>query len=155
MKTWTTKDIPSQRGRLAVIIGATGGLGFETALALAGAGAQVSTALFSNGQRLGGNGKPAWIETLSGWLPSVLAQTASDGALPSLYAATSPNVVKAGYYGPTGLMEFKSGVGEATVAPRARDQAVAAKLWEVSETLTGVHWAAVPHAPKLAARVFA
>ncbi|AFL73976.1 SDR family oxidoreductase [Thiocystis violascens] len=38
---WTTVDIPSQRGRLAVVTGATGGLGYETALALAGAGADV------------------------------------------------------------------------------------------------------------------
>ena len=41
MKNWTTKDIPSQTGKLAVITGATGGLGFETALALAGADAEV------------------------------------------------------------------------------------------------------------------
>jgi NAD(P)-dependent dehydrogenase (short-subunit alcohol dehydrogenase family) len=41
MSDWTTADIPSQRGRLAVITGATGGLGYETALQLAGAGATV------------------------------------------------------------------------------------------------------------------
>ncbi len=41
MTTWTTKDIPSQAGKRAVITGATGGLGLETALALAGAGADV------------------------------------------------------------------------------------------------------------------
>jgi hypothetical protein len=34
---WTTADIPRQTGRLAVITDATGGLGFETALALVGA----------------------------------------------------------------------------------------------------------------------
>ena len=38
---WTGADIPSQSGRLAVITGATGGLGYETALALAKAGAEV------------------------------------------------------------------------------------------------------------------
>lgn len=37
---WTNKDIPSQRGRTAVVTG-TGGLGFETALALARAGSRV------------------------------------------------------------------------------------------------------------------
>ncbi|MEM5458653.1 hypothetical protein VSR69_27935 [Paraburkholderia phytofirmans] len=37
MANWTTADIPPRSGRLAVITGATGGLGFETALALAGA----------------------------------------------------------------------------------------------------------------------
>ena len=38
---WTTVDMPSQSGRLAVVTGATGGLGYETALALAAAGAEV------------------------------------------------------------------------------------------------------------------
>lgn len=41
METWTTADIPDQRGRLAIVTGATGGLGLETALALAGKGAEV------------------------------------------------------------------------------------------------------------------
>ena len=38
---WTTRDIPSQAGRLALVTGATSGLGYEAALALAGAGAAV------------------------------------------------------------------------------------------------------------------
>ena len=38
---FTVADIPDQSGKLAVITGATGGLGYETALALAGAGATV------------------------------------------------------------------------------------------------------------------
>jgi NAD(P)-dependent dehydrogenase (short-subunit alcohol dehydrogenase family) len=41
MNQWSVADIPSQHGKLAVITGATGGLGYETALALAGAGAEV------------------------------------------------------------------------------------------------------------------
>ncbi|AJK49329.1 SDR family oxidoreductase [Burkholderia plantarii] len=40
MTHWTVSDIPSQRGRTAVVTG-TGGLGFQDALALAGAGANV------------------------------------------------------------------------------------------------------------------
>ncbi|KQT51591.1 short-chain dehydrogenase [Devosia sp. Leaf420] len=43
MSKWTTSDIPSQAGRLAVVTG-TGGLGYETALALARAGAEVVVA---------------------------------------------------------------------------------------------------------------
>jgi NAD(P)-dependent dehydrogenase (short-subunit alcohol dehydrogenase family) len=117
-------------------------------LSLAAHPGLAATALLQNGQRLGGNskdkGKAGWIETFSSWMPSVLAQSASDGALPTLYAATSPDAARAGYYGPTGFMEFKGPVGEATVAPGARDQAMAAKLWAVSESLTGMRWAAAP-----------
>ncbi|WP_269219597.1 SDR family oxidoreductase [Brevundimonas vesicularis] len=39
--TWTTNDIPDLSGRLAIVTGATGGLGLETALVLAGKGAEV------------------------------------------------------------------------------------------------------------------
>ena len=39
--TWTTNDIPDLSGRLAIITGATGGLGLETSLVLAGKGAEV------------------------------------------------------------------------------------------------------------------
>lgn len=39
-RNWTTRDIPSQRGRTSVVTG-TGGLGLETALALAAAGSDV------------------------------------------------------------------------------------------------------------------
>jgi NAD(P)-dependent dehydrogenase (short-subunit alcohol dehydrogenase family) len=41
MKNWTTADIKPQNGKLAIVTGATGGIGFECALALAIAGADV------------------------------------------------------------------------------------------------------------------
>lgn len=44
MAKWTTADVPSQRGKFAIVTGATGGLGYETALALARAGAEVVAA---------------------------------------------------------------------------------------------------------------
>lgn len=40
-KNWGVGDIPSQAGKLAVVTGATGGLGYETALGLAQAGVEV------------------------------------------------------------------------------------------------------------------
>jgi len=39
--TWTTSNIPNLSGKLAIITGATGGLGLDTALGLSGAGAEV------------------------------------------------------------------------------------------------------------------
>lgn len=41
MTSWTTRDIPDQSGRLAIVTGATGGLGLEAALGLAAARADV------------------------------------------------------------------------------------------------------------------
>lgn len=41
MAAWTTQDIPDQTGKLAIVTGATGGLGLETALDLVGAGVEV------------------------------------------------------------------------------------------------------------------
>jgi NAD(P)-dependent dehydrogenase (short-subunit alcohol dehydrogenase family) len=41
MQNWTVNDIPPQTGKLAIVTGATGGLGYETALRLAHAGAEV------------------------------------------------------------------------------------------------------------------
>ncbi|KAG9607055.1 hypothetical protein KCV01_g5354, partial [Aureobasidium melanogenum] len=41
MAAWSTRNIPDQSHKLAIVTGATGGLGLETALGLAGAGAEV------------------------------------------------------------------------------------------------------------------
>lgn len=41
MSKWTVNDMPDQSGRIAVVTGATSGIGYETAKALAGAGAHV------------------------------------------------------------------------------------------------------------------
>ena len=44
MRMWSSNDIPPQVGKTAVVTGATGGLGFECALALAVGGAKVIVA---------------------------------------------------------------------------------------------------------------
>ena len=69
-----------------------------------------------------------------------LSQSAADGALPTLFGATALEAEPMGYYGPNGFYELKGPVAPAYVAPQARDEGSARKLWEVSEKLTGVEW---------------
>lgn len=62
----------------------------------------------------------------------------AEGALPTLYAATSPDAHGGDYIGPDGFMEFKG--SPTVVKPRANglDSAVGQRLWTVSEEITGV-----------------
>ena len=66
------------------------------------------------------------------------SQSAAEGALPTLFAATSPEAKPAGYYGPNGFYELKGAPAPATIMPRANDAPASARLWDVSATLTGV-----------------
>jgi hypothetical protein len=81
---------------------------------------------------------------------SFMSHSAADGALPTLFAATSPAAVPEGYYGPNGFYELKGSVAPAKVFPQAKDEAVARKLWAVSEQLTGVTWPAEGQTPAVA-----
>jgi NAD(P)-dependent dehydrogenase (short-subunit alcohol dehydrogenase family) len=72
----------------------------------------------------------------------LLSQTAEEGALPTLYAATSPDALPGGYYGSTGRFEMVGPPGPAVIGEKARDAEMARRLWEVSEELTGVTWPA-------------
>jgi hypothetical protein len=74
-----------------------------------------------------------------GFLIGTLLNTEAEGALPTLYAATSPDAVGGGYYGPQGFQEMRGGdVGPAQVAAQALDEAAAARLWSECERLTGL-----------------
>ena len=76
-------------------------------------------------------------------LPGV-SQDASNGALPTLYAATSSNAVADGYYGPNGLLEMTGhGVTAARRSKSAQDANAAALLWSLSEALTHVPYPSV------------
>jgi len=70
-------------------------------------------------------------------LNRVVAQSDAMGALPSLYAATMP-LPGGSYVGPDGLGEFRGHPKLATPNGRARNEADAKRLWEVSEEMTGV-----------------
>jgi hypothetical protein len=45
-------------------------------------------------------------------------------------------------YGPNGFYEMKGAVAPAFAAKQTADFAVAEKLWEISERLTGAQWVA-------------
>jgi NAD(P)-dependent dehydrogenase (short-subunit alcohol dehydrogenase family) len=63
----------------------------------------------------------------------------AEGALPTLYAATSEDAENGGYYGPQQMNEMRGDVvGPAKIAPHAQDEALAAQLWERCSALTGV-----------------
>ena len=69
-----------------------------------------------------------------------LFQSAERGALPILLAAASPAAQPGGYYGPSGFKEMKGDPGPAVIPRQALDEAVASRLWRLSEQLTGVSY---------------
>ena len=73
----------------------------------------------------------------------VFAQPAVDGALPSLYGATAPGVRGGQYFGPDRLFGMRVHPQPTSFVRAARDPKTARRLWEVSETLTGVRFGAL------------
>ena len=67
-----------------------------------------------------------------------LFQPAWQGALPTLFAATSDAAKSGGYYGPDGMGEMRGYPTVAKVPLQALDVSAAARLWQASEALTGV-----------------
>jgi NAD(P)-dependent dehydrogenase (short-subunit alcohol dehydrogenase family) len=68
------------------------------------------------------------------------SQSPADGALPQLFAATSPDAKPSGYYGPGRLMELVGPPAPARISTAAQDPAAAKHLWDVSEALTHVRF---------------
>jgi len=93
------------------------------------------TELIANGPGLGGP-----MAIVSGVVGLVASQSAAEGALPTLLAATAPEARPGGYYGPKDMMELKGPPVPARVAKPAQDEAAARRLWSVSEDLTGVRF---------------
>jgi NAD(P)-dependent dehydrogenase (short-subunit alcohol dehydrogenase family) len=85
-----------------------------------------------------GPGRNDFTTRVSLLLQPYTSQSAAQGAWPTLFAATSPDARGGAYYGPAGAFELRGPVGEARVSRQARDTAVAARLWERSEMLTGM-----------------
>src|SRR3954454_4780092 len=70
-------------------------------------------------------------------------QSADDGALPQLYAATAADVEGGCFYGPSRLMESRGAPKRVKSTSRSKDPALAGRLWSVSEDLTDVRFDAL------------
>ena len=81
---------------------------------------------------------PGPLHALNKALGRVVAQTAAMGALPTLRAATDPNVRGGEYYGPSGIGEQHGPPKLVTSTRRSNDTADQQRLWDISEKLTGV-----------------
>ena len=71
---------------------------------------------------------------------SLFGQSAAMGALPSLYAATAPGVSPGDYFGPNGFQQIGGYPVKVGCRKAARDPETAARLWSLSEQLTGVKY---------------
>ena len=74
----------------------------------------------------------------------VVAQSAEQGALPQLHAATAPGVKGGEFFGPDGPRELRGSPTRVEPVRRARDPEMGRRLWEVSEELTGVSFGLPP-----------
>ncbi len=73
-----------------------------------------------------------------------LFQPVPQGALPQIFAATSPDAEPGGYYGPDRLGETRGHPGPARVPPKALDRAARMRLWEISQHMTGLSMVFAP-----------
>lgn len=93
------------------------------------------TELIANGP---GEKKRRWRLALR--LAPLLSQSAADGALPALFAATSPDAAAAAYYGPCGFYEMKGAPASAKILSQGNDTALSTRLWDQSNDLAGEWW---------------
>jgi NAD(P)-dependent dehydrogenase (short-subunit alcohol dehydrogenase family) len=73
-----------------------------------------------------------------------LFQPAAQGALPTLFAATSPQARAGAYYGPDKLNETRGYPTVAKIPQQALDVEAARQLWDVSAKLTGASFPTMP-----------
>jgi NAD(P)-dependent dehydrogenase (short-subunit alcohol dehydrogenase family) len=83
-----------------------------------------------------GRDKPK--RTVANSLTILPSQEVGPGTEPLLYAATSPDAVTGGYYGPGGRFGLVGPTTTVRPPRRARDAATAARLWAEAERLAGV-----------------
>jgi hypothetical protein len=70
----------------------------------------------------------------------IIGQSAAQGALPILFAATAPEAAGGAYYGAGGFREIRGYPAPAKIEAHALDRDSAKRLWSMSEELTGVRF---------------
>ena len=86
-----------------------------------------------------GMGANRLIRATAPFFMPVIFQSAAKGANPTLYAATLGE--PGSYTGPQKMGESRGPIGPARLSTYAQDTDLAAKLWDLSEDLTGVEFA--------------
>lgn len=95
----------------------------------------------TNLQGVGPQMEGSQIKRLGSQLGNALfAQSAAKGALPTLYAATAPDVKGGSFYGPDSFGGLRGYPTETKAAKQAYDEAAAKHLWQVSEEMTAIHY---------------
>jgi NAD(P)-dependent dehydrogenase (short-subunit alcohol dehydrogenase family) len=74
----------------------------------------------------------------------LIAQSAEQGALPTLYAATVPDLPGGSYIGPDGIGEMRGHPRPVGSSAASHDRDVQRRLWELSEELTGIRYDFAP-----------
>lgn len=97
----------------------------------------IATNLQAAGPKMEGS---ALMESFWAWSNRWFAEDGATGALPTLYAATASDVRGGDYIAPIYYGRGRGTPHRAKSSARARDPHAAARLWEVSERLTGVHY---------------
>ena len=85
-----------------------------------------------------GRSVPTLFKPLFAVAGGLFFQGAAMGALPTLRAATDPEVEGGQYYGPDGLGEQRGHPKLVSSSAQSHDEDLQHRLWTVSEELTGV-----------------
>ncbi|MEQ8691416.1 MAG: oxidoreductase [Pseudomonadales bacterium] len=80
-------------------------------------------------------------ETLIQFYTSIVAQSAADGALPTLYAGFAPEADGGDYIGPDGLGEMRGNPRKVPCSFLSRSEPLARQLWAVTEEATQIEFA--------------
>lgn len=81
---------------------------------------------------------PAILKPANALLAPLLFQSSAMGALPTLRAATDPDVEGGQYYGPDGIGQQRGYPKLVQSSAQSHDEELQRRLWAVSEELTGV-----------------